>query len=177
MAVRRSFPRAALLPVLGLLAACARGEPVVEPAPAVEEAVVTPFGGPADGYPARRWQEETREAFRRLDRNRDGKLDLDEIRAGFAVLDADGDGRITRLEAAQLVAAGDRDRNGGLSPRELAGLPPFRLESDRDGDGRVSALEFSLARTDEFVRADRNRDGRLVRAEWAAEPRFTLFRF
>lgn len=177
MAVRRSFPRAVLVPVLGLLTACTTGEPPDEPAPPVEEAAVVVPSGLADGYAARRWQEETREAFRRLDRNRDGKLDLEEIRAGFAVLDADGDGRISRFEAAQLVAAGDRDRDGSLSASELAALPAFRLETDRDGDGKVSALEFSLARTDEFVRADQNRDGRIVPTEWAAESRFTLFRF
>jgi Ca2+-binding EF-hand superfamily protein len=174
MAVRCTTRCAALVPVLGLLAGCAGDGPAVEPAAVVEEATL---GGPADGYASRRWQEQTREAFRRLDRNRDGKLELDELRAGFAVLDADGDGRITRREAAQLVAAGDRDRDGSLSPSELAKLPAFRLESDRDGDGRVSALEFSLVRTDEFVRADADRDGRLAREEWAAETRFSLFRF
>ncbi len=159
------------------LQACSRPEPAPSAStpPAAPVAVVEP--PPVGVHPARTWQEQTRSAFRALDRNRDGKLDLDEIRAGFAVFDADGDGFVSRFEAWQLVEAGDRDGDGRLSPDEVARLRGFAPETDRDGDGKVSALEFSLARTDEFVRADVNRDGRLDPEEIARTPRFTLFRF
>lgn len=170
----------ALAVMAALLLSVGCSEPSPEPGPtvpAVEPVAVeppSPGGGP---YRARSWQEATRETFRRLDRNRDGKLDLEEIRAGFAVLDLDGDGWISRHEAWQLVEAGDRDRDGRLSRAELERLSSLRLEMDRDGDGRVSALEFSLARTDEFVRADLDRNGVVTPEEWRRVPRFTLFRF
>jgi len=170
--------RAAALAV-ALLAGCAEAPP--EPpaaAPPVEaESAPEPPAATGGVYRARDWQERTRETFRELDRNRDGKLDLSEVRGGFAVLDADGDGFVSRHEALQLVEAGDRNRDGRLSRAELEALAGLRLESDRDGDGLVSALEFSLARTDEFVRADLDRDGRLAPEEWRKVPRFTLFRF
>ncbi|BCX17748.1 MAG: hypothetical protein KatS3mg117_1430 [Geminicoccaceae bacterium] len=170
----------ALAITAALLFSVGCSEPTPEPGPtvpAVEPAAVEPpptGGGP---YRARGWQEATRETFRRLDRNRDGKLDLEEIRTGLAVLDLDGDGWVSRHEAWQLVEAGDRDRDGRLSRAELERLSSLRLEMDRDGDGRVSALEFSLARTDEFVRADLDRNGVVTPEEWRRVPRFTLFRF
>lgn len=173
----RCRTRAAPWLLLALLASCTSGPPLAEPAAAPEPVAVP--AGPDEGgsYAAGRWQQQTRDAFRRLDRDRDGKLDLAELRAGMAVLDADGDGRIGQGEAGRMVPAGDRDKDGRLSAAELANLPAFPLETDRDGDGRISALEFSLARTDDFVRADQNRDGRLSREEWTAVARFTLFRF
>ena len=174
----RAAARAVAL-AAALLGGCAEAPHEPPAAAPPVEAAVPPEPLPATGgvYRARDWQERTRETFRQLDRNRDGKLDLAEIRLGFAVLDVDGDGFISRHEALQLVEAGDRNRDGRLSRAELEALPALRFETDRDGDGLVSALEFSLARTDEFVRADLDRDGRLAPEEWRRVPRFTLFRF
>ncbi|MCL6607737.1 MAG: EF-hand domain-containing protein [Geminicoccaceae bacterium] len=173
----RAAARAVALAAAFLAGCTDAPEPPVAAAPV--EAVAPPEPLPATGeaYRARDWQERTRETFRQLDRNRDGKLDLSEVRGGFAVLDVDGGGFVSRHEALRLVEAGDRNRDGRLSRAELEALAGLRLESDRDGDGLVSALEFSLARTDEFVRADLDRDGRLVPEEWRTVPRFTLFRF
>lgn len=181
MPASRRAPSAGLL-LLASLAGCAEPPPP-EPAAGLAApgelvpAALAPNEASADAYGARRWQEQTRETFRRLDRNRDGFIDLGEICAGFDALDLDRDGYLSRFEAAGLVAVGDRDGDGRLSRAELEALPSLALESDRDEDGRISALEFSLARTDQFVRADRNRDGLLVPEEWARTPRFTLFRF
>jgi hypothetical protein len=174
----RAAARAVALAVT-LLGGCTETPPEAPAAAPPVEAAVPPEPLAATGgvYRGRDWQERTRETFRQLDRNRDGKLDLAEIRLGFAVLDVDGDGFISRHEALQLVEAGDRNRDGRLSRAELEALPALRFETDRDGDGLVSALEFSLARTDEFVRADLDRDGRLAPEEWRRVPRFTLFRF
>ena len=174
----RAAARAVAL-AAALLGGCAEAphEPPAA-APPVEAAVPPePLAATGGVYRARDWQERTRETFRQLDRNRDGKLDLDEIRAGFSVLDVDGDGYISRHEALQLVEAGDRNRDGRLSRAELEALASLRFETDRDGDGRVNALEFSLARTDEFVRADLDRNGVVTPDEWRRVPRFTLFRF
>ncbi|MCS6780545.1 MAG: EF-hand domain-containing protein [Geminicoccaceae bacterium] len=181
MSVSRRAPSVGLL-LLAALAGCAE-RPPAEPSAGLDapsELVPAALGAgeiPTASYGARRWQEQTRETFRRLDRNRDGFLDLEEIRSGFDALDLDGDGYVSRFEAAGLVAAGDRDGDGRLSRAELGALPAFALESDRDEDGRISAIEFSLVRTDQFVRTDRNRDGVLEPEEWARVPRFTLFRF
>ena len=173
----RAAARAVAL-VAAFLAGCTEApEPPVAAAPAQAPAPPEPAAPTGGVYRARDWQERTRETFRQLDRDRDGRLDLEEIRSGFAALDTDGDGHISRHEALQLVEAGDRNRDGRLSRAELERLASLRLETDRDGDGRVGALEFSLARTDEFVRADLDRNGIVTPEEWRRVPRFTLFRF
>jgi hypothetical protein len=101
----------------------------------------------------------------------------------FVALDADRDGFSSSSEVIDaspaLFAAGDRNADGRISGFEYAAWAeatfgdadagPARIGFDVDLDGSVTAAEFQARLGDEFAQLDRDRDGRLARAELLVE--------
>jgi Ca2+-binding EF-hand superfamily protein len=91
-------------------------------------------------------------SFAAIDRNRDGKLDLDEIKkaaaALFDELDIDRKGVLTRsklrrrLSGKDLASAG-MDRSETLTKDQYLSIVELRFEAaDADHDGTISRSEF-----------------------------------
>lgn len=108
--------------------------------------------------------------FDRIDRNRDGKLDKDELRpphrrgsgapdakspppGAVAPLQTDRDGRIDKPARGSRAGA----MRGGMLAR-----------ADANQDGAIDRAEFRAAALARFDRADANHDGRIDAAERAA---------
>jgi Ca2+-binding EF-hand superfamily protein len=141
---------------------------------------------PAPAAPARGAAEMTRdqaqaraaEAFGRLDRNRDGKLDLadrevaqaERQKAAFDRADADHNGAISYAEfTASRDQRGERaggrrgDRRGPMARGRGNGA---RLtQADTNKDGAVTREEFAAQMLQRFDRADSNKDGKVTRDE------------
>jgi len=142
--------------------------------------------------------------MRQYDKNKNGVLERDEasqLREGLRDADRDRDGRITMDElSAQLVEYSQR-RGGGGGPgsdrvrgsgpgggkggdpwkssrfltaqeRLPAGVPPWFRDSDANQDGQVSMAEYakdwSDAVVEKFVSYDLNNDGIITPAECLA---------
>ncbi len=127
-----------------------------------------------------------REAFHRVDHNRDGALaraeflgaaraDEDDDREdSFADLDGDRDGRVSRGEwhgGAAPFAALDVDRNGLLTRDEMTGatdaVPDLFISVDANRDGAIARAEWHWSR-ESFDARDTDSDGRITRQEAAA---------
>lgn len=130
------------------------------------------------------------QSFRRLDTNGDGVASGAEVRAPVEVTgeDKDGDGVITRAEwrgTAQLFREYDANRDGVLSGEEVRAvvedsrpltdaqarrpddlIDRFNRE-DGNGDDRIERKEWT-GNAAAFARMDRNADGLVTRAEFAA---------
>jgi Ca2+-binding EF-hand superfamily protein len=126
-------------------------------------------------------------AFNRADRNRDGRVTVDEYRnqpgfdeRRFAGLDLDRDGVIVRREwprdDGRTFDETDRDHDGAVTRREFlddaATNDDYAVERttqfqelDANGDGYLSTREWTVER-DAFDWLDDNRDARLSRAEF-----------
>lgn len=87
-------------------------------------------------------------------------------RQRFREMDQDGDGTISRAEwrgSLQSFRVHDWNRDGVLSGAELNEAVREAANSPEDFDSPVVFNDWSAAR---FNNLDRNRDGRLTRAEW-----------
>jgi len=105
----------------------------------------------------------------KIDTNGDGAIGRDEapprMLERFDEIDADGDGKLTDSElAAAWKKRGPRQGPGGKHEANRARL-------DADGDGVVSAEEFSQRALGWFERADANGDGTVELAELQAMPK------
>lgn len=130
------------------------------------------------------------QSFRRLDTNGDGVVSGAEVRAPIEVTgeDKDGDGVITRAEwrgTAQLFREYDANRDGVLSGEEARavvedGRPLTDAQARRpddladrfnredvNADDRIEREEWT-GNAAAFTRMDRNADGLVTRAEFAA---------
>lgn len=87
----------------------------------------------------------------RLDRNRDGFMDLQEAQQA----------------ALEKFTALDANRDGSLSPPEMGIAPNVENPVDTNGDHRVSFQEYWQFFSGQFTAADTDRDGRLSAQELA----------
>lgn len=111
----------------------AEADDPVPPAPAPRDAHYRPLTGPGASVPPAT-SPESREAkrFQRADRNRDGRIVLDEQlqprRKAFARADRDADGALSFEEwtagTAEKFAKADKDRSGWLDPAEYQASRP-----------------------------------------------------
>ncbi len=85
----------------------------------------------------------TRSIFETLDTNRDGKLDRTEF-------------RLNRLAVLMLQ---DDNGDGYLQPAETGVTAEEFAAADKDGDGRLSGVEFLDAPYTQFEAIDANGDG------------------
>jgi Ca2+-binding EF-hand superfamily protein len=92
---------------------------------------------------------------------------LDDVRRRFALADLDGDGKITDADLPPFmrgrgVLTGERGfGRGGPSDRMMA----FLRGANADKDGAITLDEVIKASGDRFDRMDRNKDGKLDRAD------------
>ena len=126
---------ALLLIVAGffILKSRAEADDPIPPAPAPRAAPYRPFTGPGPASPPAASQR-SREAkrFARADRNRDGRITLDEQlqprRKAFARADRDGSGALSFDEwtaaSALRFAKADKDRSGWLDAAEYEAARP-----------------------------------------------------
>lgn len=172
----RRVSRAASAGIAGLtlLAGCmAPGPPPPLPPPTPLPEV--PAWRPGEPITAAAWQEATVALFLRLDADGDGLVTLEEITAGIDLLDADGDGWITSREARGLLVEDVLPYR--LLKEDLARLACACFTADLDGDGAISALEFSVSRLRELVHHDLDRSGVLEPEEMEQGVDFTRVRF
>ncbi|MDX6751973.1 EF-hand domain-containing protein [Geminicoccaceae bacterium 1502E] len=168
----------ATLSVLVSLAGCAvpeAGRDALEALPAAAAPLPAGTALLADAIEAGRWQAETARLFRVLDADEDGLLTLEEIKVGMDLLDADGDGWITSREVRGLLVEDVLPYR--LQVEDMARLACACFTADLDGDGALSAIEFSVSRLREFVLHDLNRDGVLQAQEIEEAVDLPLVRF
>jgi Ca2+-binding EF-hand superfamily protein len=148
----------------GALCACTE-RPAPKPAPDGPQVAAAQAAGPqrpsatGAGAPAA-----TPDAFdqllRLLDTDRDGRISADEHRRGardmFRRMDRDGDGKVT-VEEMDAVRRGLDDAEGASRDR--------LREVDRDGDGVLGEEEHLAATRVVFDASDANGDGHLERSE------------
>lgn len=94
-------------------------------------------------------------ALRKLDRNGDGRLTLDELRAKRPDDGGPAGGAKGPDRSGQAPAAG----------RPKRAVPPIVAALDADGDGVISAAEIANAPA-ALLKLDRNRDGKLTPDEY-----------
>lgn len=102
-------------------------------------------------------RERAGDMFRELDTNGDRKLAFSEIEAGraklFDRLDANRNGV---LDPQEVQAAVDRAKSatGGSAGAQLADLQQRKAMMDRNGDGKISRDEFANFIPERLVKAD-----------------------
>ncbi len=117
-------------------------------------------------------QPAARMRFQVMDRNNDGEISRDEWRGSarsFDVHDWNGDGRLSgdevRIGARQSTRLEEADHNPSWAERYESWTEAGFANLDHNRDGRITSNEWHYER-ESFVRADRNRDGALDRAEF-----------
>lgn len=112
------------------------------------------------------------------DTNGDGVITLDEIQAReteqFANVDANGDGRV---EAAEMLAFQEARREEARLERENRRAARMIEHLDADGDGALSAEEFTSRPRQMFARLDTNSDGQISAEEREAMREMRRARF
>ena len=123
-------------------------------------ALLAPGLAPAEAQAGAR-EQFMQERFEAADRNGDGVITQDEVDARrserFAKADVDGDGDLSIAEM-QLMR----------EQRRLRRLERRRNRLDSDGDGMVTAAEFTAARAGFFEHMDTDGDGSLTLDEMLA---------
>lgn len=133
-----------------------------------------------------------KEMFGQLDKNRDGRLEGEEMpsrqfgRGGkggpqmFERFDKDGDGKVSKAEAPPMMSerfdAVDTDKDGFVTSAEARAMHEKRggfmgSRMDTDGDGKVSAVEFEEGHVAMLRGADKDGDGAVTMDEMKSSPR------
>lgn len=110
--------------------------------------------------------------FEVMDRNNDGEISREEWRGSarsFEVHDWNGDGRLAgdevRIGGRRNTRLEEADHNPSWAERYESWTEAGFASLDHNRDGRITSNEWHYER-ESFVRADRNRDGALDRAEF-----------
>lgn len=122
-------------------------------------------------------QEKSATMFAKMDANGDGLINQADsdarLASHFDAMDADKNGSISREEFAAGHAAmregrgtGEGQRMGRHGGMKMGGHRQKMMQmADKDGDGSVSAAEFTEAHLAMFDKADANNDGTVTAAE------------
>ena len=109
------------------------------------------------------------ERLNQIDRNRDGVIDLEEFKADSARLfqefDKNNDGVIDETE----MLPPPRDENFGGKP-DGEGFPPFLRTADKNRDGKITRAEFDEDTPLRFAAPDKKHDGVLTQDEFPPKP-------
>lgn len=108
-----------------------------------------------------------RELFRRIDSNRDRKLEFGEIQAVraqmFDRIDANRNGLLDAGEVRAAVEQAKSRRN--FQAAQFTGFQAQADRMDRNGDGKISRDEFAAFIPERLLQADTNGDGALSISE------------
>ena len=139
---------------------------------AVEPTIVTPRARALVSLEGQGQRGPARMRFEVMDRNNDGEISRDEWRGSarsFEVHDWNGDGRLSgnevRIGARQDANLEEADHSPSRAERYASWTEAGFTSLDHNRDGRVTSNEWHYER-ESFLRADRNRDGALDRAEF-----------
>jgi len=120
-----------------------------------------------DGAVSRSEWRGTAAAFRVRDWNRDGVLSGDEVRMGANPPDDSLEARDYRMTPDDRFSYLDVDNDGRISESEWDGSLATFDRFDRNRDGRLTRAELgSLRPPTAFTSIDANRDGRVAMSEW-----------
>jgi Ca2+-binding EF-hand superfamily protein len=94
---------------------------------------------------------------------------VENARRAFSILDIDGDKKVTEVEFANrkidAFAAPDRNEDNYLSAEEVLIGPEQFKKIDRNGDGKISGLEFIESDYGQLAPYDADKDGVVVLQE------------
>ena len=120
-----------------------------------------------DGRISRSEWRGTANAFRIRDWNGDGVLSGDEVRMGAYPPNNSLEARDYSMSAEERFSYLDYDNNGVVTEREWDGTLDQFDRLDRNRDGRLTRAELGSVRSaTSFAAIDSNRDGRITLGEW-----------
>ncbi len=124
---------------------------------------------------ARRTKSKPADFFKRLDRNLDGSVTVDEIperlRQRLGQIDSDGNGIVSKKEFANSARRRGRDNSPRAGRASRQGIPTKRSAEmilrrlDKDADDRLSEQEVPVKMRERFAIIDTSGDGFLDAAE------------
>ena len=134
-----------------------------------QPAVPPPAAPPAERQAGSRNQAQNIR-FAEMDRNRDGVISRQEWRGSqrsFEVHDWNGDGRLAGDEVRQGASWPNRNQGQGTQSTAFWDWSEAQFRQlDRNGDNRISRIEWARYDIEDFIRADQNGDNVLTMREF-----------